>query len=55
MEEYKSFIRFANLYLYFSGGQQMKFVSMLLEKTALSLARRGIVGLLSEACGKGLY
>jgi hypothetical protein len=40
MGEYKSFIRFANLCLYFSGGQQTKFVGMLLEKSALTLTQR---------------
>jgi hypothetical protein len=33
-EEYKSFIRFANLCLYFSNGQQAKLIEILLEKNA---------------------
>jgi hypothetical protein len=54
MGEYKSFIRFANLYLYFSGGQQTKFVGMLLEKNCFNPYPAGVVGLLGDACGKDL-
>jgi hypothetical protein len=55
MEEYKSLMRFANLCLYFSGGQPGKSVGILREKHAKQRVQEKVVGAIGRNCGKGCF
>ncbi|WP_158247461.1 MULTISPECIES: hypothetical protein [unclassified Pseudomonas] len=55
MEEYKSFIRFANLYLYFYGWLSTTFVGILREKSAEQWLWTEAVGQVRVLCGKSFF